>query len=421
GKAEDSLSPFISFIHIRICIRSVAFYLNPDFMLSSYSHQATSTTSEARVVVLATTTRRTYQHRASSSSQSASPYSPGGLGSHDPPDATDLFLPIPIPSSLSTTSRSTVAVTRGRILVDIGNILRYWVPNYRLTRYLTPRPRPQTCPFETATCGARRAAALVDAHTDGGLNARESAEHNVKPLSFIPDVVIRGSAAVPGVNEGVIRLSESSRQDLGVIRYFCRFWTAGGARSGSLGEFSLTSNRRRQASASSVKDARGGVPLLLARVRERCRGLKDTYLICDFSRTSNRRRHARAPSVKDARGVGYPYLLIMNMITEGLGYPYPSREPESVAAPPCAHGLLIFADLQPPEARARILGEGCERGGVPPTPHAALLRAQKSGGTAPFVEGSSLLVPRRGQVRPQRLRVPVHAKEKVYTYEGGMP
>ena len=125
------------------------------------------------------------QHRASSSSQSASPYSPGGLGSHDPPDATDLFLPIPIPipSSLSTTSRSTVAVTRGRILVDIGNILRYWVPNYRLTRYLTPRPRRQTCPFETATCGAvspfssacatttdldpshltRRAAVLVDA------------------------------------------------------------------------------------------------------------------------------------------------------------------------------------------------------------------------------------------------------------------
>ena len=29
----------------------------------------------------------------------------------------------------------------------------------------------------------RRAAALVDAHTDDGLNARESAEHNVK-VSF---------------------------------------------------------------------------------------------------------------------------------------------------------------------------------------------------------------------------------------------
>ena len=47
-----------------------------------------------------------------------------------------------------------VAVTRGRNLVDVGNILRYWVHNYRLTRYLTPRPRRQTCPIETATCGA---------------------------------------------------------------------------------------------------------------------------------------------------------------------------------------------------------------------------------------------------------------------------
>ncbi|KAL1698827.1 hypothetical protein EV121DRAFT_217483, partial [Schizophyllum commune] len=63
-------------------------------------------------------------------------------------------------------------------------------------------------------------------------------------------------------------------------------------------------------------------------------------------------------------------------------------------------GGVIFADLQPPEACARTLGEGCGRGKVYHlTPHAALLRAQKSGGTAPFAEGSSLVVPPRDEVR----------------------
>ena len=128
------------------------------------------------------------QHLARRRRSPASPWSTGELGSHDPPDATGLFLPIPIPSPLSTASRSTVAVTRGRIFVDTGNVLRYWVHDYRLTRYLMPRPHRQTCPFETATCGAvspfppacasttelvrshlkRRAAALVDAHTNAG-------------------------------------------------------------------------------------------------------------------------------------------------------------------------------------------------------------------------------------------------------------
>ncbi|KAL1697925.1 hypothetical protein EV121DRAFT_177567, partial [Schizophyllum commune] len=64
----------------------------------------------------------------------------------------------------------------------------------------------------------------------------------------------------------------------------------------------------------------------------------------------NRRRPARAPSVKAVRGVGYPY--------PSCGARKRCRAPMS----------LIFADLKPPEASARTLGEGCGRGGVPPTP-----------------------------------------------------
>ena len=111
---------------------------------------------------------------------------PGEHDSHDLPDATTpTHSPFPHRPRRRRGHypRSTLAVTRGRNFVDIGNILRYWVHNYRLTRYLTPRPRRQTCPFETATCGAvspfssacatttdldpshltRRAAVLVDA------------------------------------------------------------------------------------------------------------------------------------------------------------------------------------------------------------------------------------------------------------------
>ncbi|KAL1684687.1 hypothetical protein GGG16DRAFT_119569 [Schizophyllum commune] len=76
-----------------------------------------------------------------------------------------------------------------------------------------------------------------------------------------------------------------------------------------------------------------------------------------------------------------------------------ARGTESGTAPSCAHN-------PPPEACARTLGEGCERGGVPLTPYGALVRAQESGGTAPLVEGSFLLILRRGR-----------AKEKVSAYE----
>ena len=82
---------------------------------------------------------------------------PGEHDSHDLPDATTpTHSPFPHRPRRRRGHypRSTLAVTRGRNFVDIGNILRYWVHNYRLTWYLTPRPRRQTCPFETATCGA---------------------------------------------------------------------------------------------------------------------------------------------------------------------------------------------------------------------------------------------------------------------------
>ncbi|KAL1658039.1 hypothetical protein GGF50DRAFT_131927 [Schizophyllum commune] len=110
--------------------------------------------------------------------------------------------------------RSTLAVTRGRNFVDIGNILRYWVHNYRLTRYLTPRPRRQTCPFETATCGAvspfpsacatttdldpshlkQRAAVLIDARAFP-VRAPSTTSRNDAGMHSLPPTTIRDSQA----------------------------------------------------------------------------------------------------------------------------------------------------------------------------------------------------------------------------------
>ncbi|KAL1684670.1 hypothetical protein GGG16DRAFT_24219, partial [Schizophyllum commune] len=88
----------------------------------------------------------------------------------------------------------------------------------------------------------------------------------------------------------------------------------------------------------------------------------------EFSVGPNRRRHARGPSAKGAAGVGYPLLPTPDCQRHARA---PSaKDAAGVEAP---YHLVIFADPQPPEACARTLGEGCGRGGVPLTPHAALL------------------------------------------------
>ncbi|KAL1711360.1 hypothetical protein EV715DRAFT_298212 [Schizophyllum commune] len=112
-----------------------------------------------------------------------------------------------------------------------------------------------------------------------------------------------------------------------------------------------------------------------------------------FLLVSNRRRHARAPS-----GEG----------SDRGGLPLPTRAgPWRGAASSWTLISLIFAVPQPPEACARALGEECGRGGLTLTPHGALVRAQKSGGTAPFVEGSFLLVPRRSAPPFKRLETDI--------------
>ncbi|KAL1684673.1 hypothetical protein GGG16DRAFT_119583 [Schizophyllum commune] len=152
----------------------------------------------------------------------------------------------------------------------------------------------------------------------------------------------------------------------------------------------------------------------------------------EFLTDPSRRRHARAPSVKDVVGVGYPSPLAMNrqvdalmemlprrMIRKGWVAPTPRARLESVAALPCAHNMLTFLDHQPPEACARTLGEGCERGGIPLTPHGSLARRRERRGTAPFVEGSSLARPTTSARRPERaLRVLLREGEALHVRGG---
>ncbi|KAL1713911.1 hypothetical protein EV715DRAFT_266977 [Schizophyllum commune] len=108
------------------------------------------------------------------------------------------------------------------------------------------------------------------------------------------------------------------------------------------------------------------------------------------------------PSVKDARGVEHPY---------------PSRGIGQVPST-C---LALFADVKPPEACARTLGEGRERGGAP-LPPARAARWREAGRKAGyFVEGNSWLTPRRVRVGQRGLCVSLHAKEKRYTHEKRMP
>ncbi|KAL1713909.1 hypothetical protein EV715DRAFT_266975 [Schizophyllum commune] len=182
----------------------------------------------------------------------------------------------------------------------------------------------------------------------------------------------------------------------------------------SRGRFLLSQNRRRHARAPSTKDAAGvGYPL------------PPHYEY----------RQARAPSVKDAAGVGGPPTLTSSVFSagpltargqrglpsvkdaRGVEHPYPSRGMRQVPST-C---IALFADVKPPEACARTLGEGCERGGAP-LPLARGARRREVGRKAGyFVEGNSWLTPRRVRVDQRGLCVSLHAKEKRYTYEKGTP
>ncbi|KAI3998401.1 hypothetical protein K525DRAFT_244738 [Schizophyllum commune Loenen D] len=259
-----------------------------------------------------------------------------------------------------------------------------------------------------------------------------------------PEARVRSPRASEAMVKGPLHPPTPSNTMLTLFfQIFRRFWTAGGARG-----VTRRSKRREWYPTPLTAFARGqgGVP----RAHLFRRGLDLAIFV------EPEPPEARAGSLGEGRGRGRiplaPLLMsfadpeppeasagsLGGVLRKGWVIPTPRAGRKSVAAPPCAHVMVscvaraglhhaetlfgsFSADPQPPEACARALGEGCERVGVPLTPHDALLRAQKSGGTAPFVEGSSLLVLRRGQIRPQRLRVPVHAKEKVYTYEGGMP
>ncbi|KAL1698175.1 hypothetical protein EV121DRAFT_297477 [Schizophyllum commune] len=230
--------------------------------------------------------------------------------------------------------RSTLAVTRGRKFVDIGNILRYWVHNYRLIRYLTPRPRRQTCPFETATCGAvspfpfacatttdldpshlkRRAAVLIDAcafpvRAPSTTSRNDAGTHSFPPTTMVPYTLLRRDAK-----------PRSSSDAVAVVPRMCptrdsQAWETGGSVLGA------TARTPRSQPLSFIPDVviRG--------------------IFCDSEPPE---AHVRTPRARDAK-VKAPFILT----------PHSRRL--------CGSSRGIFANLKPPEARAGSLGEGCGR------------------------------------------------------------
>ncbi|KAI5822321.1 hypothetical protein K523DRAFT_358463 [Schizophyllum commune Tattone D] len=133
-----------------------------------------------------------------------------------------------------------------------------------------------------------------------------------------------------------------------------------------------------------------------------------------FLRAPNRRRHVRAPSAKDAKGVGHP--LPSRWI---LSLPTPSRRRRAREASGKDAKEGVFDRPEPPEACTRTLGEGCERGGIPLTPHGSLARRRERRGTAPFVEGGSLAHPTTTARRPERaLRVLLREGEALHVQGG---
>ncbi|KAL1697781.1 hypothetical protein EV121DRAFT_274862, partial [Schizophyllum commune] len=124
-----------------VCIYIAAFDPNViSVSLSSYSHHATSTTSEASAVVLAPMTISASSELVIADGELA-PDLASTTRTTFPTPTTPTHSPFPHRPRRRRGHypRSTLAVTRGRNFVDIGNILRYWVHNYRLTRHLKQR------------------------------------------------------------------------------------------------------------------------------------------------------------------------------------------------------------------------------------------------------------------------------------------
>ncbi|KAL1698905.1 hypothetical protein EV121DRAFT_274095 [Schizophyllum commune] len=157
----------------------------------------------------------------------------------------------------------------------------------------------------------------------------------------------------------------------------------------------------------------------------------------------DKRRQARAPSAKDAEGVGVPLILSLVIV---LADPEPPKASAGIPRRRLQRREL-FAGSKPPEACAGALGEACEWAGVPLPPRYELTTKApdasagslgrdlgrgrtplplargtesgtapscahnpESGGTALLVEGSFLLILRRGRAKEKNDAMqPTHA------------
>ncbi|KAL1684671.1 hypothetical protein GGG16DRAFT_129805 [Schizophyllum commune] len=216
------------------------------------------------------------------------------------------------------------------------------LPTYTVPPTTTP-PTNVSLPSACATTTdhvhirlKRRAAALVDAHTDDGLNAPDAASrlnrndagtHSFPPTTMVPHTLLRRDAKPRSSSDAVavvprmcptrdsqaeeITLDTTARPSHEGSRPLSA--TQNDPRDGSRGLADFSDPQPPEASACSLGEGRGrgGAPL------------PPRYE--HFSQIPNRRRHARAPSAKDAAG--------------------------------------IFLTPKPPEASACFPGEECERGG----------------------------------------------------------
>ncbi|KAI5894367.1 uncharacterized protein SCHCODRAFT_01142628 [Schizophyllum commune H4-8] len=180
--------------------------------------------------------------------------------------------------------------------------------------------------------------------------------------------------ATPTLAPHSLRLSGNSRQNMGVTRYSCRFWTAGGARAGFLGEISedgdtlthLTAFVRGQGWVPRAHLSRRGLSLVIFVEPEPPEACAASPMAPDLAFFADPRpQEACVRTLGERRERG------------GVPLPLARAWRERGAVPPWIHILAAFVDPRLPKACARTLGEGCGRGGAPLT---SSWRAQKGHG-----------------------------------------
>ncbi|KAL1684527.1 hypothetical protein GGG16DRAFT_106910 [Schizophyllum commune] len=310
--------------------------------LSSYSHHATSTTSEASAVVLAPTThlpRRPSQHQASSTSQTASSHPTWRArlarpSQRPPPQPIRPSLIAPDDAEVTTRAVSSAALPGSSTLTPTSAHSTVRAPSALSS--LGDRGLVFNTAARTQRGASRPSLAMQNEACDSYQRRRR---HTRAPSSSLPTRIRCPDPCELAVRANKKRLFASPTPRYAALRQLPgRMWTSFGifpnpkppeARAGFLGEISggggtstplsaFTRGQREVLRTHSSRKSKGLYFAIFvepeppeARAGSLGEGRGRASLAPDS--TPDRQRHARAPSAKNAAGVGAPYHLVMNM------------------------------------------------------------------------------------------------------------